>query len=67
MNLDISKIKKSFSDNIIIIGLTLFFSQALWYLAKGINTLLKPNYQIDNDNRHFSEVMQDDDEDILGI
>ena len=67
MNLDISKIKKSLSDNIIIIGLTLFFAQALWYLAKGVNTLLKPNYQIDSDNRHFSEVMKDDDEDILGI
>jgi len=62
MKIDISKIK----DNIVIIGLTLFFSQLIWFIAKGINSLFKPNYQIDDDHRHFSEKF-DDDEDILGV
>ena len=63
MKLNISKIK----DHIIVIGITMVISKALWYVAKGINSIFKKNYQIDDDHRHFSEVMRDDDEDILGV
>ena len=62
MKLNISKIK----DNIIVIGLTMVISKALWYVAKGINTIFKKDYQIDDDHRHFSEKWDDEDE-ILGV
>ncbi len=63
MKINISKIK----DNIVVVGLTMVISKALWYLAKWIHSVFEKDYQIDNDHRHFSEVMRDEDEDILGI
>ena len=62
MKINISKIK----DNIVVVGLTMVISKALWYVAKGVNTIFVKDYQIDDDHRHFSEKF-DDDEDILGV
>ena len=62
MKINISKIK----DNIVVVGLTMVISKALWYVAKGINSIFKKDYQIDDDHRHFSEKFDDEDE-ILGV
>lgn len=62
MKINISKIK----DNIVVVGLTMVISKALWYVAKGVNTIFSKDYQIDDDHRHFSEKFDDEDE-ILGV
>ena len=62
MKINISKIK----DNIVVVGLTMVISKALWYVAKSVNTIFAKDYQIDDDHRHFSEKFDDEDE-ILGV
>ena len=62
MKINISKIK----DNIVVIGLTMVISKALWYIAKWIHTIFEKDYQIDDSDKHFSEEWNDEDE-ILGV
>ena len=65
MKFDISKIK----DHIIVIGITMVISKAVWYVAKSINTLFKK--ESSKETKHFADGFHEgrweDDEDILGI